>query len=174
MVQYKVFCGERPQRPPSIPDRIWEMLQACWSREPTHRPALERIAVMCGSYETQITLPAWPSPPSTPSDSSGYSLSSLSIETQDIWRIPAFNYSRVVYQLYPSLGEPLYAPILPFHNPSWFGENGRLLDRRGELGENSNRGEGVLVVGRQSGPGSSVRAFGVVRVTMASASNFRI
>ena len=49
-IMLRVLYGERPQRPSSteqISDCIWEMLQECWSDDPTQRPTLEHIITMC-------------------------------------------------------------------------------------------------------------------------------
>ena len=56
MVEFVVVSqGRRPRRPSFavIPDRIWEMLQACWSRDPTQRPTVEQILVLCMVHAPQ-------------------------------------------------------------------------------------------------------------------------
>ena len=69
-VSLKVFRGERPPRPSStpIPDHAWEILQACWSKEPTQRPTAERVMTMCTAYASQNVLAV--RPPRSPSDRS--------------------------------------------------------------------------------------------------------
>ena len=64
MIIGKVSCGERPRRPSSklIPDRIWEMLQACWGEDPTQRLTLERIVIMCTIHTAQNPVGTCPLP----------------------------------------------------------------------------------------------------------------
>ena len=48
-IKFWVGRGERPRRPSSalISDQIWDMLQACWDKDPTQRPTVEHIMTMC-------------------------------------------------------------------------------------------------------------------------------
>ena len=61
-IMSRVSDGERPQRPSStvIPDRIWEMLQECWSEDPTRRPTIEDIIDVCMAHTTQNGPPTRP------------------------------------------------------------------------------------------------------------------
>ena len=59
----RVLYGERPQRPSSteqISDCIWEMLQECWSDDPTQRPTLEHIITMCGIHAGENVVAMYP------------------------------------------------------------------------------------------------------------------
>ncbi|KAF8207980.1 hypothetical protein K438DRAFT_1814757 [Mycena galopus ATCC 62051] len=42
-VMWKVMHGERPQRSPSIPDEIWNLMQDCWKEDPQERLSAEQI-----------------------------------------------------------------------------------------------------------------------------------
>jgi len=62
-IMLRVPYGERPQRPSSteqISDRIWEMLQECWSDDPTQRPTLEYIINMCMIHAGENAVAMYP------------------------------------------------------------------------------------------------------------------
>ena len=66
MVMYKVLKGERPERPRGeegawLTGDLWGMLQACWSPQPSDRPAVEAV------LECLVRLSAAWEPPVTDS-----------------------------------------------------------------------------------------------------------
>ncbi|KAJ6582042.1 kinase-like domain-containing protein [Mycena capillaripes] len=45
VVPGRVMAGQRPARPdsPVIPDHLWDLIEVCWSQEPTARPLMETV-----------------------------------------------------------------------------------------------------------------------------------
>ena len=60
-VEFRVSHGERPRRPSPtlISDQIWKTLQACWSEEPTQRPTVEFVLIMCAAHPPQNVPAMW-------------------------------------------------------------------------------------------------------------------
>ncbi|KAK7445090.1 hypothetical protein VKT23_014951 [Stygiomarasmius scandens] len=38
-----ILEGSRPQRPSTIPDDMWTLVQACWTQDPSERPSIDEI-----------------------------------------------------------------------------------------------------------------------------------
>ncbi|KAI9012398.1 kinase-like domain-containing protein [Hyaloraphidium curvatum] len=41
---------ERPKRPEGVPDRAWELVEACWRQEPGERPAFPQVCAVMESW----------------------------------------------------------------------------------------------------------------------------
>ena len=109
----RVSNGERPQRPSStvIPDRIWEMLQECWSEDPTRRPTIEYIIDVCMAHTTQNGPPTR-SPPMNFSSHSRDNPSSQPTEAQISLRAPIPPNRSLILPNYPLI-LPNYPLVLP-------------------------------------------------------------
>jgi len=64
-----VGSGTRLAQPPGCPEIVYELLQAMWLLEPSHRPAFGSIAVVLQALATGVMIPLTKQPPVTPRDS---------------------------------------------------------------------------------------------------------
>ncbi|KAJ7905973.1 kinase-like domain-containing protein [Mycena leptocephala] len=52
----KVMAKERPPRPDGqgIPDYLWNLIDGCWSHEPTARPSMEKVLAMMEDWSRRL------------------------------------------------------------------------------------------------------------------------
>jgi hypothetical protein len=52
----KVMAKERPPRPDGqgIPDYLWNLINGCWSHEPTARPSMEKVLAMMEEWSRRL------------------------------------------------------------------------------------------------------------------------